>query len=162
MRFKVLIFTLVLGLAGASAFSQSSSKDDTALKSLVKQMLDAQIAYDAKALDRIFTSDYIEISPVGEFDPRAKVLGFYTPEAKQAVGNVTVNVEVADQSIRVYDRFAIVIAQFNYNIVGAGNPIPPRSLRATIVCKRQKGDWKITSAQYTGIRSSQTKTAPTQ
>src|ERR1044072_444020 len=78
MKFKVLIFILILS---GCAFAQSS-KDDEALKSLVRQMTDAQAAYDAATLDKIFTADYIEISPVGEFDPREKVLGFYKPEMK--------------------------------------------------------------------------------
>ena len=118
-------------------------------------MTDAQIAYDPGTLDKIFTSDYIEISPLGEFDPREKVLGFYKPEEKPDASRMSVSLEVTDFSIRNYGSFAVVIAQFNYSTVMEGKPMPPRKLRATIVCRKEKGDWKIASAQYTGIRPPQ-------
>lgn len=149
MKLKVFIFLLLL--SSVSAFAQNS-KDDAALKSLVKQMTDAQSSYDAGALDKIFTSDYIEISPVGEFDPREKVLGFYKPELKPPADKMTVTTEATEFSIRVYDKFAVVITRLNYSMTSDGKPLPPRSIRTTLVCKKEKGAWKIASAQYTGIR----------
>ncbi len=148
MKLKVFIFLLLL--SGVSVFAQS--KEDESLKSMVKQMTDAQQNYDAPALDKIFTADYIEISPAGEFDPRAKVLGFYKPELKPPADKMTASVETTDFSIRVYDKFAVVIARLNYTITSDGKTLPPRSIRATIVCRKEKGAWKIASAQYTGIR----------
>ncbi|HEY0084040.1 MAG TPA: nuclear transport factor 2 family protein, partial [Pyrinomonadaceae bacterium] len=44
---------------------------------LVRQLAEAQKNYDAAKLDEILAPDYIEISPAGEVDSRAKVLGFY-------------------------------------------------------------------------------------
>lgn len=155
MKLKVLVFLLLL--SGVSVFAQS--KEDDALKSLVKQMTDAQQNYDAAALDKILTPDYIEISPVGEFDPREKVLGFYKPELKPPAGKMTASVEMTDYSIRVYDKFAVVITRLNYTITSDGKALPPRSIRATIVCKKEKGAWKIASAQYTGIRPPQLQPA---
>ena len=148
MKLKVLVFLMLL--SSVSAFAQT--KEDDALKSLVKQMTDAQAAYDAAALDKIFTADYIEISPVGEFDPREKVLGFYKPELKPPADKMTASTEATDFSIRVYEKFAVVIARLNYTITSDGKQMPPRSMRATFVCRKEKGAWKIASAQYTGIR----------
>jgi uncharacterized protein (TIGR02246 family) len=145
MKLKVFFFILIL-----SGFAFAQSKDDEALKALVKQMTDAQSAYDATALDKIFTADYIEISPAGEFDPREKVLGFYKPEMKSP--NMSATTELVEFSIRNYEKFAVVIVRLNYTIVADGKTLPPRSMRATIVCKKEKGAWKIASAQYTGIR----------
>lgn len=159
MKFRFFIFSLVLLLTGSLAFGQS--KDDEALKSLVKQMTDAQIAHDAAALDRIFTADYIEISPVGEFDPREKVLGFYKPELKPPADKFSAMIEITDYSIRVYDKFAVVIARFNYTITSDAKTLPPRSIRAMVVCRKEKGAWKIASAQYTGIRPPQTQPTKT-
>jgi uncharacterized protein (TIGR02246 family) len=160
MKFRVFIFVLILSFAAFSAFAQS--KDDDALKSLVKQMTDAQSAYDAAALDKIFTADYIEISPVGEFDPRDKVLGFYKPEMKPPAGKMSATTEATEFSIRIYDKFAIVITRLNYTIVSDGKTLPPRLIRAMIVCRKEKGAWKIASAQYTGIRPPQTQPTKTQ
>ena len=160
MKFKVFIFVLIFSFAAISALAQS--KDDEALKSLVKQMTDAQAAYDAATLDKIFTADYIEISPVGEFDPREKVLGFYKPEMKPPAGKMSATTEAAEFSIRSYEKFAIVITRLNYTITSDGKTLPPRSMRAMIVCRKEKGAWKIASAQYTGIRPPQTQPTKTQ
>lgn len=57
-------------------------------------------------------------------------------------------------SIRTYDNFAIVIARVTFAQIG-GEPSPSRppfSLRVALVCRKEKGLWKINSAQYTAIR----------
>ena len=130
-------------------------KDEAAFKSLIKQMTDAQIAYDAATLDKIFASDYIEISPLGEFDPRDKVLGFYKPELKPDPAKVSTSAEMSEWSIRVRDKSAVVIVRLDYTITAEGKKAPPRGMRATFVCAKEKGVWKIASAQYTGIRPAQ-------
>ena len=150
MKYK--IFILVVLLISASSIFAQSNKDEATSKSLLKRMTDAQTAYDAPALDRIFASDFIEISPVGEFDPRDKVLGFYTPKAKAEAGNMSAALEVSEYSIRTYDKFAVVISKFTYSLTADGKTMPPRSMRVTTVFRKEKGEWKIASAQYTGIR----------
>ena len=149
---KYVGVALLIFISATVAFAQANSKNEAALKALVKQMTDAQVAYDAAALDRIFTSDYIEISPLGEFDPRDKVLGFYKPELKPPA---MPTLELGDYSIRDYGKFAIVIVKLTYTMTIDGKPAPPRSMRATLVCRSEKGGWKIASAQYTGIRPAQ-------
>lgn len=151
MKLKVFIFIMLL--ASVSAFAQT--KDDQSLKNLVKQMTDAQTSFQPDVLDKIFTSDYIEISPVGEFDPREKVLGFYKPDLQPPADKMSATVKATDFSIRNYDKFAIVITKLNYTMTSEGKSLPPRSIRATIVCRKEKGAWKIASAQYTGIRPPQ-------
>ena len=151
MKFKIII--LILLVSSVSGFGQT--KDDEALRSLIKQMTAAQAAYDAAALDGLLTADYIEISPVGEFDPREKVLGFYKAELKPPAEKMTATTEATDFSIRRYGDVAIVITRLNYTITSEGKSLPPRSMRGTFVCLREKNVWKIASAQYTGIRSPQ-------
>ena len=118
-------------------------------------MITAQTEYDAKTLDNILTADYIEISPLGEFDPREKVLGFYNAEAKAAAVGMTAKVEATEHSIRSYGKFAVVIVRANYTMTMNGNPLPPRSIRVTYVMRKEDKTWKIASAQYTGIRPPQ-------
>lgn len=150
MKFRIFICILILSV---SAFAQT--KDDESLKSLVKQMTDAQTNFQPEILDKIFAPDYIEISPVGEFDPREKVLGFYKPEMKPPADKMSATVEATDFSIRTYDKFAVVITRLNYTMTSEGKSLPPRSMRATVVCRKDKGAWKIASVQYTGIRPPQ-------
>ncbi len=152
MKIKTIFVSLLVTITAVSAIAQSPNKDEATFKSLIKQMTNAQIAYDAAALDKIFTADYIEISPVGEFDPREKVLGFYTPEAKAAAGKMSAKLDVTDFSIRQDDKFAIVISKFTYMLENEGKPLPPRSRRVMSVFRKEKDGWKIASAQYTGIR----------
>lgn len=152
MKLKVLM--LVLLLSSVSAFAQT--KNDEALKSLVKQMTDAQIKYQPDALDKIFTADYVEISPIGEFDAREKVLSFYKPELKPPADKMSASVEASEFSIRHYGEFAVVITRLTFTRTSDGKSFPPINMRATIVCRKEKGAWKIASAQYTGIRPPQT------
>ncbi len=152
MKIKTIFLSLLVTITAVSAIAQSPNKDEATFKSLIKQLTDAQIAYDAAALDKIFTADYIEVSPVGEFDPREKVLGFYSPEAKAAAGKMSAKLDVTDFSIRQYDKFAIVISKFTYLLENEGKPLPPRSMRVMTVFRKEKNGWKIASAQYTGIR----------
>lgn len=155
MKSRLLKLLAILFVSANFAFAQSSNKDDGALRSTVDRMVRAQTEYDAKTLDSILTADYIEISPVGEFDPRDKVLGFYTPEAKAAAAGVNATVEVTEHSIRNYGKFAVVIARLNYTMTANGKPLPPRSIRTTYVLRKDGKTWKIASAHYTGIRPQQ-------
>ena len=83
------------------------------------------------------------------------MLGFYNAEAKAAAARVKASVEATEHSVRSYGKLAIVIARLNYTMTMDGKPLPPRSIRVTYVMRKEGKDWKITSAQYTGIRPSQ-------
>ena len=150
---KLKFLPVILLCLSISGFAQS--KDEQSLKSLIRQMIDAQQNFNSDKLDKILTANYIEISPLGEFDTREKVIGFYKPELKPPADKMSATTEVTDFSIRNYGKFAVVIAQLNYTITSEGKTLPPRSMRATYVCRKEKGEWKIASAQYTGIRPKQ-------
>lgn len=142
-----------MAIAVLTASAQNTDKDDAELRSLVKRMTEAQINFKPNVLDDIFTPDYIEISPIGEFDERTKVLGFYKPEQKPGPAGPSTTVEADEFSIRKYGDFAIVITRMNFVITVDGKPVPPRSMRAMLVCRKLGGQWKIASVQYTGIRT---------
>lgn len=151
MKRIAVLAVLAFLLFSAGVFGQTESSDDPALKTLVRKLTDAQLAFDAPALDQMFTPDYIEISPAGEFDPRAKVLGFYKPGSKPGGGPV-MSVDLSEFSIRNYGKLAVVIVKITFTATVDGKPMPPRSMRATFVCRSETGKWKIASAQYTGVR----------
>lgn len=149
---RIVPLSLLLFLFAAVVSAQSVKKDDAAIGSLIKKMTDAQTSFDQKALDALFTADYIEISPAGEFDERSKVLGFYTPQAKAEQAQSSATVESSELSTRYYDKVAVAIVKLTFNIDANGQSLPPRSMRATIVCRKENGVWKIASTHYTGIR----------
>ena len=153
MRIKLLAIVSIVLLAALQGFAQT--KDEAELIKLVNKMVAAQMNYDAATLDAVFTTDYIEISPVGEFDPRDKVLGFYKPELKPDPAKVSTKSDASEWSIRVRDKSAVVILRLDYTITTEGKTMPPRGMRVMLVCAKEKGVWKIASAQYTGIRPPQ-------
>jgi uncharacterized protein (TIGR02246 family) len=152
MTSTMLSTVLAVALTVGGAFAQAPGADDQALTALVTQLIDAQMRYDAAALDRLFATDYIEISPLGEFDPRDKVLTFYAPSEKPDPTKMSMSAEAAEHSIRSDGKTAIVIARLNFSITLDGKALPPRSLRATFVMRKDGEAWKFASAQYTSIR----------
>lgn len=146
---RLLFLSILVFCLASGTFAQS--KDEAALRSAVRQLIDSQINYDVKKLDSLFTADYIEISPLGEFDPREKVLSFYAPDQKPKQ-SANVSVEDTEYSVRTYGKFASVITRLNYTMTMEGKPLPPRSVRATFLMRKMNGFWKFASTQYTGIR----------
>ena len=148
-KFFGVILIIVWIMAGA-AISMAQSKNSVAIEAAVRRLLDAQSAYDVNELKAVTTADYIEISPLGEFDPREKMLGFYAPDKKPA--GLEVRTELNEVSVRDYGKFGVLIAKIDYEINMGGKKSPSRSIRATFVVRNEKGVWKITSAHFTGIR----------
>lgn len=144
----MLVAALVMAF---SAEARSQSKIEETLQNLVRQMTDAQMAYDAAALDKLFAADYVEISPVGELDDRQKVLGFYQPGSKPPAGSPVPKLSITETTTRSHGDHAIMITRFNYTFAGAPASAA-RSMRVMLVFRKEKGSWKIASAQYTGIR----------
>jgi len=150
MTFKYLsLFAILLS---STFLVQAQPKDEAAIRTAIDAMTTAQSAYDAAALDRLYTSDFIEISPVGEFDPRAKVLTFYTPAEKEKAAGVSVEVAEDFRSIRIYDDTAVAIVELTFTMSKDGRAAPPRKMMATVVLREEHDKWKIASVQYTGIR----------
>lgn len=148
------MLTLLVVVVSIEAQSQSKqSKTERDLTALVKQMAEAQSKFDFATLEKIYASDYIEVSPIGEVDPRERAIGFYKPEANANRSGTNPTVTTDEFQIRSYGDFAIVIARFTF--AQTGNEISARpliSFRATVACRKEKGAWKIASVQTTGIR----------
>ena len=71
MRLAVLsIVPMVLAMASAA------NAQDVAIRSLVDRFEAARPQFDPAALTKTLAPNYEEIWPVGEVDPRTKVLGF--------------------------------------------------------------------------------------
>jgi uncharacterized protein (TIGR02246 family) len=135
-------------------YANQDAKVAEQLKTLVQQMVDAQRKFDQAALNNILAPDYIEISPVGEFDSREKVIGFYDPKANEGKTDSLTTAAVDEYDIRIYGETAVVIARITYAPKAVENQParPPIGMRITIVCRKNKGKWQIASTQYTGIR----------
>jgi hypothetical protein len=64
----------------AAATPATPSPDAAAIERLVERFNTARTDFDAAALADTLAPEYQEISPVGDVDDRAKVLGFYRPD----------------------------------------------------------------------------------
>lgn len=167
MLFKLLrsiaIAILVVSIAAISVQAQKQSKsekDELALTALIKQMTEAQSKFDSAVLEKIYASDYVEVSPIGEVDPREKAIGFYKPQPN-APSNERPLVTTHEFQIRSYGNFAVVIARFTFT-GQEGSEAAKRaaiSFRATLACRKENGVWKIVSVQTTGIRPSRPQQA---
>lgn len=154
-----LLAPIALAAPASAQTAPVSSAADAPILAAANAFNDARMRYDAKALDALLTPDYIEVSPRGEIDRRAQVLGFYTPDKAGPVPPMT----PGPQEVRRYGDMAIVIGTIDIML-----PAPPpgpgaapgpatnaapikRSVRITYVERRVGGRWLIASTQYTGV-----------
>lgn len=159
MRRLVLCFALLLPCfvpsQAASLLPPSDGfkfKVEEEINTLLRRFTAAQKNYDAGVLDEILAPDYVEISPAGEVDPRAKVLGFYAPEKKSARQGELVSYELDEITSRIYGDTAIIVARLPFTLKTPDGQSVSRALRCMFVCRKTRGKWRIASAQYTSIR----------
>ena len=151
-----LLFLAVL--LGVSAPASSDAGPPAALAGQVREAVQvvqvveafnrAQNAFDQARLRALTTDDYVEISPIGEVDPRDKMLGFYDPAKKVAAPAMT----LSDTTVRMIGRdVAIAITTISYTIPGKDGSRTV-AMRAVFVVRRASRTWRLASAQYTPIR----------
>ncbi|HUQ87975.1 MAG TPA: nuclear transport factor 2 family protein [Vicinamibacterales bacterium] len=150
-RLGLLVIALVSVSSPHVIASQAGKSGDAEVVSVVQQLADAQRTFDQAALERLLAPDYIEVSPVGDVDDRAKVIGFYSAEAKTKAPPVS-SIAIDETTVRIYGDHAVVIARQTMNI-SAGGTNRPVVMRTTSHLRKIGGVWKISSMQYTGVRS---------
>lgn len=136
--------------AAALAFSAQpalAAPDDADVIKLVRQHVAAQAGFDTATLAQITTDNYTEVSPLGEVDPREKMLAFYAPEKKTA----TPDIAVEEPLVRIDGDMAVLIARLAVSVPGPNGQLRQMALRASYVAKKAATGWKLMSAQYTGI-----------
>ncbi|HEX8032030.1 MAG TPA: nuclear transport factor 2 family protein [Vicinamibacterales bacterium] len=123
---------------------------ERAVVAVVQQLADAQRNFDQPALERLLTTDYVEVSPVGDVDERAKVIGFYSADAK-AKSPVVSSIAIDEPNVRIDGEHATVIVRQTTNIgpAGASRAVV---MRVTAHLRRNGNTWQIASTHYTGIR----------
>lgn len=145
----VAVFYLLF-LFNYVAYAQStlpvSAEVSASAKSLVEAHVKAQVNYDKASLARLTHSQYFEISPVGEFDTREKMLGFYdTPH--NAPGP---EVSVQEWEVRQFGANVSASAKLQFKM-RIGEQTREFAVRATYQLCDEAGQTKICSAHYTPI-----------
>lgn len=118
------------------------------LFALITQYAQAQRSFDLGGLKDATAETFIEVSPIGEVDPREKMLGFYA-SGKKSPGP-TLNIEY--QNTRIYGDTVVVLARMTYSMKGPDGQERQQALQASFVAYRLQDKWKLISAQYTPIR----------
>jgi len=149
--FLSALFLLVFPASPSTAGQPAGTGPEAEIAATVSALLDAQTGFDAERMDRLLAADYVEISPVGEVDPRSKVLGFYAPDKKPAATAIPVTV-LDELSTRLHGETAVTIARVSFQAPGAPPGSPARAMRAVFVTRLDAGQWRIVSSQYTPMR----------
>jgi ketosteroid isomerase-like protein len=145
----------VLTLLGATAPAAAADALSAQALATVKTVLEAQRQFDLPTLERVLADDYLEISPRGLVDPRARALSFYGPQARQAFRAQGVSsgpIRYAEEVVRVDGERATVI-------VLDTTPIHDRhgsrqiSLRVQMTLRRAADRrWLVETAHFTAYR----------
>jgi hypothetical protein len=134
-------------LACLSITVAHAATPEQSVSELVQRFATAQGTFDRAALEALTFENYIEISPLGEVDPRAKMLSFYVKHDDKPLPAITVD-EIMP---RVLGTTAIVLAKMSY-VMTVGGQTRTAAVRSSFVALQQDGAWKLISAQYTPIR----------
>lgn len=139
----------VLGLCAALASSAHAAPDAaTSVTDLVQRFTQAQSAMDVPTLAALTAENYVEISPLGEVDPRDKMLGFYKKDDKRPALPA---VAVDEITTRQFGDTAIVTAKLSFTRTVEGQA-RTFSMRSSFVAAKTAGAWKLVSSQYTPMR----------
>ncbi|MBV6323438.1 nuclear transport factor 2 family protein [Duganella violaceipulchra] len=147
MKFKSVLLATI-ALAAAQLHAQESAPQQ--LLKLVQSYTEAQRDFEPSKIDAIVTRDFYEVSPLGEVDPREKVLGFYLPANKREAPTM----EVSEPAVQVFGNTGTVVVKLSGSVTVNAEK-RNFALRAGYVAVNEGGKWKLASAQYTGIRPTQ-------
>jgi len=151
MRLSIVIAMMASFLIIAPSGAREKQPADAAVLELVHAFSNARTQFDAKTLDMLLTTDYVEVSPRGEVDRRPVVLSFYLPSKAAPAPPMTLQT----QDVRQYGDTAIVIGSVEYAVPGPGGATAKRTVRVTYVERRVAGRWLMAATQYTSVQPPQ-------
>lgn len=134
-------------LAVASHAQTPVAPAEQEVANLVRAFRAAEQAYDPAALAQLTDERYVEISPRGEVDERARFLGFYQPAQRQQWPPVS----TSEEQIRVLGTTALDVLKLTYTLPGPNGTSRSQAVRATFVAQRGAAGWRLVGAQYTAI-----------
>jgi ketosteroid isomerase-like protein len=146
VQFAVLFYG-----AAVMPVGQAAADATAPVTELVQRFTEAQGNMDAPTLKTLTAENYIEVSPLGEVDPREKMLTFYVKDDKRVRPALTLE----EITPRLLGDTAVVIAKISYSSMVEGEK-RTFSLRSTFVAEKLNGTWKMVSVQHTPIRPHKT------
>jgi ketosteroid isomerase-like protein len=145
MRLAALLGAVLLAASTAVAQPASSPTPSQTVATVVQRFTHAQFSFDLPALKELIADDYVEVSPVGDVDPRDKMLGFYAPENRIDGPALTVD----DVQVRIYGATAVAIARLSYAMNGSDGKPHPVQMRGMFVARTTPSGWRLVSTAFT-------------
>lgn len=134
----LLVLCLTAATSAAAPSSAAQSSDEAAVRTVVRNYVNARELRDPSAIEAIFTADADQHTTAGEWRRgRAEVIRGSMESSKRNPGNRTITVETV--------RFItpdVALADGPYEITTDGNV---RRMWTTIVLKRESSAWRITA-----------------
>jgi uncharacterized protein (TIGR02246 family) len=134
----LLVLCLTAATSAAAQSSAAQSSDEAAVRTVVRNYVNARELRDPAAIQAIFTADADQHTTAGEWRRgRAEVIRGSMESSKRNPGNRTITVETV--------RFItpdVAVADGPYEISTDGNV---RRMWTTIILKRESGAWRITA-----------------
>lgn len=125
------------------------ARDD--VKAALGAYTEAVRTFDVAALDKVLSPDYLEVSPLGEVDPREKVLSFYRVSPDQR-GPVPTAISLEDMHIRMIGKgTAVAVFQETITLDRSGKPFA-LNFRVTSILVKKGRTWLIFSNHVNGLR----------
>lgn len=138
---------IILLLFSVGVFGQNVKNEE--IIAVVKKAVEAQQNYDTTTLEKVYGSDYIEISPKGEIDERSKAISFYKVEDVETAKARTPRYILDEFKVRNYGKFAMIISRFSIGFKNDTTKPPTPVGLVLYALRKEKGEWKIYSAQFT-------------
>ena len=139
-RFAAALFSTIATSATAAGTSEIAS-----VERVVERFNAARAAFDEGALAETLAPDYQEISPVGDVDDRAEVLGFYRADQRRAGPAIA----HGDRRTSLHGAFAVETERLSFTMTRPDGVSATRSMRVRYVVVRSGRGWRLLSAQYT-------------
>ena len=136
-------FVVVVAIAAASLpapAGQTPTADETAVREVVKQYVDARDKADAAAIGALFTEDADQLTSSGEWRKgREAIVRGTLASSKSNSGART----IAVQTVR-FPAAGVAVADGEYTIAGTGGN-PARRMWTSFVMLRTGTAWRITA-----------------
>ena len=151
MMMKLKATGAVLAICSTTLAAEQAKPNTAAqILTVLQALVDSQVTFDQKRMDSVLAPDYVEISPVGDVDDRAKVLSFYAPDQK---ANAPVGKAVLSEvSSRGYGDMAVTIAKLTFNFATPQGTMS-REMRSVYVTRNINGRWLVVSSQFTPMKT---------
>jgi uncharacterized protein (TIGR02246 family) len=146
LRVSVLfLFAASVALGQQSAGAQHGEGMEQTIRQLDHERIQAQIHADAKALDRLYSGDFIGVGPSGRVRTKAQVIADFTSGELKFQSITTDEVQV-----RVYGDTAVETGLSTMIGQDKGKSVP-RDTRFTRVWVKQEGNWRLVANHYSTV-----------